>query len=65
MIKLIRRFNTWYDTLKEPWRFLFLIVMVLFWYIPLKSGVAFGNPILTSIGVIIMVIMLIVALSRI
>jgi hypothetical protein len=39
--------------------------MVLFWYIPLKSGVAFGNPILTSIGVIIMVIMLIVALSRI
>lgn len=59
------KFHAWYDTVKEPWRFLVFFGPLMVWLVPLYTGILAGIPILTLIGTIGMVLMVALALSRV
>lgn len=43
----MRKFYRWYDTIKEPWRLLFFIVISL----PAYLCVSLNHPMLTTFGI--------------
>ena len=62
---MFNKFHTWYDTVKEPWRFLVFFGPLMVWLVPLYTGILAGIPILTLIGTIGMILMVALALSRV
>jgi hypothetical protein len=61
VIKLMGRFNEWYDSLKEPYRFLFCMVVLMGWIFPIQST----NEVLCDIGVTWMLTTCALATSRV
>lgn len=61
---MINRFNTWYDGLKEPKRFLLFMAMMAMAVFPLQLGLAFGNVIATLFGLVVLLVLVVVALFR-
>lgn len=59
---MLKRFNRWYDSLREPWRFLFFLVVLMGW-VPLM--LLFNAPITIVISAAWMVIVTAIAMTRI
>lgn len=59
---MLKRFNCWYDGLKEPWRFLFFLVALMGW-VPVLWFIA--HPVATVVGAAWMTCVAALALSRI
>lgn len=60
----IRRFNVWFDKIREPKRFLIFLALFLAWYAPLNLGEMYDSTLLKTIGVVGLVLMVAVALDR-
>lgn len=59
---MLKRFNRWYDSLNEPWRFLFFLVVLMGW-VPLTFF--FNSPITIVISAAWMTIVAAIAMTRI
>lgn len=55
MLKLIVKTNRWYDSLKEPKRFLIFFIPMIFLIIGMNS---FGHPIICAVSYLIAAILL-------
>jgi len=55
---MFEKFNNWYDELKEPWRFMVLLV----WMITM-IGLIFSNPFFPVVGFYAGLLMLILTLG--
>ena len=62
---MFKRFNIWYDKLREPKRFMFFLVATLAWNLPLVMAERNGNIVLQIMGGIGLVLMICIAISRI
>lgn len=62
---MLNRFHAWYDTVKEPYRFLIFISSMILWLAPVELGVLIASPTLMIIGMIGMTVVVFVALHRI
>ncbi len=60
----IRRFNVWFDSIREPKRFLVFLGLTLCWYAPLSIGDMYEIKELSIVGIVGLVAMVIVALDR-
>lgn len=61
---MFERFNIWFDALREPWRFLFFLFVLMGWVVPLELGNITNILELRIVGTIWLVITAIFALSR-
>jgi hypothetical protein len=61
----IRRFNKWYDSLREPKRILTFFGLMGAWQAPLFIGNYLNHGGLVTVGIIGLILMLIIALDRI
>lgn len=59
----MRRFNRWYDGLREPWRFAFFLVVLMGW-LPLMFVPA-PSVVIHSVASVWMTITMLIAISRI
>jgi hypothetical protein len=65
---MLNRFNVWFDSLKEPRRFLIFLAMTLGWYAPLGISEFLPDPyrlIFLIIGGIGVVVMMVICVSRV
>lgn len=58
---MFKRFNTWYDGLQEPNRFLLLLA----WMVPTICLMNCTAVILVAIGIVMLIAIMVVALSRV
>jgi len=59
---MLKRFNRWYDALREPWRFLFFLVIMMGW-VPIVQFAATGT-LLFDFGLTWMLCTCVIAFSR-
>ena len=64
-MNIVTRFNNWLDNKKEPLRFLIVLTMMCIWICPLQLGLLLEIPFLIIFGFIGMIIMFVIAFSRI
>lgn len=60
-----KRFNIWYDKLREPKRFLLFLGSLLLWYVPLIIAERTGSLFFLAIGSIGLTLMMCCAITRI
>lgn len=60
----IDRFNSWYDRLPEPYRFLMLMCMVAGAIVPLQFGPVWGSKAATLVGVAALALLSLIGLRR-
>lgn len=64
-MNLLTRFNAWLNSVKEPQRFLIVVLMMYAWLCPLQIGILLEIANLVIFGIIGLVITILVALNRI